>query len=373
MKHIYLDYNATTPVAEEVVHEMLPCFRKQFGNPSSGHWFGEQADKAVAEGRRKVASLLGCDSAEIVFTGCGSEANNHAIKGVARASHRRGNHIITSSVEHPAVTNPCRYLESNGFEVTWLPVDEFGMVNPEDVGNAINGKTVLITIMHANNEVGTIQPIAAIGDIAREHNIVFHTDAAQSVGKIWTRVEDLKVDLLTVAGHKLYGPKGVGALYVRRGTAVEQLIHGAGHEGGRRAGTENVPGIAGLGKACELAAYELSERITGLTELRDEFFGLLKEKVADIELNGHPEARLPNTLNVSFPGINAADLLGGTPEVCASTGSACHDNLESISPVLAAMGVKPERGLGAVRFSMGRWTTREELQIAADLIGERLS
>ncbi|MHB9112334.1 MAG: cysteine desulfurase family protein [Thermoleophilia bacterium] len=373
MKHIYLDYNATTPAAEEVVHEMLPCFRKRFGNPSSGHWYGKQAAEAVTEGRRKVASLLGCDPAEIVFKSGGSEANNYAIKGVASANHHRGNHIITSSVEHPAVTNPCRYLESNGFEVTWLPVDEFGMVNPEDVGNAINGKTVLITIMHANNEVGTIQPIAAIGDIAREHNIVFHTDAAQSVGKISTRVDDLKLDPMTVAGHKLYGPKGTGALYVRQGTVVDQLIHGAGHEGERRAGTENVPGIAGLGKACELAEYELSERITGLTELRDEFFGLMQEKVADIELNGHPEERLPNTLNVSFPGINAADLLGGTPEICASTGSACHDDLETVSPVLAAMGVEPERGLGAVRFSLGRWTTKEELQIAADLIGERLS
>ena len=373
MEHIYLDYNATTPVADEVVDEMLPYFRHRFGNPSSGHWYGEQASKAVAEGREKVAILLGCDSPEIVFTGGGSEANNHAIKGVAWASRRRGNHIITSGIEHPAVTNPCRYLESHGFEITWLPVDEFGMVNPEDVINAITGKTILITIMHANNEVGTIQPIAAIGDIARERDIVFHTDAAQSVGKISTRVEDLKVDLMTVAGHKLYGPKGVGVLYVRPGTIVDQFIHGAGHEGGRRAGTENVPGIAGLGKACELAEDELSDRVTGLTGLRDEFFGLLKEKVADIKLNGHLEERLPNTLNVSFPGINAADLLGRTTEVCASTGSACHDNLETISPVLAAMGVEAERGLAAVRFSLGRWTTREELQIAANLIGERLT
>ncbi len=371
--HIYLDYNATTPVAQEVVDEMLPYFRHRFGNPSSGHWYGEQARKAVVEGRRKVASLLGCDPSEIVFTGGGSEANNHAIKGVASARRHRGNHIITSSVEHPAITNPCRFLETQGLEVTWLPVDKFGMVNPEDVRSAITGKTVLITIMHANNEVGTIQPIAAIGDVARERNILFHTDAAQSVGKIPARVDDLKVDLLTVAGHKLYGPKGVGALYVRQGTVVDQLIHGAGHEGGRRAGTENVPSIAGLGKACELAEDELSDRITGLTGLRDEFFSLLKEKVADIKLNGHPEERLPNTLNVSFPGINAADMLGGMTEVCASTGSACHDNLETISPVLAAMGVEPERGLGAVRFSLGQWTTRKELQLAAHLIGERLT
>lgn len=370
MQHIYLDYNATTPVAPEVIDEMLPCFHHNFGNPSSGHWYGEQARKAVVEGRRKVASLLGCDASEIVFTGGGSEANNYAIKGVASASRHRGNHIITSSVEHPAVTNPCRHLQAQGFEVTWLPVDEFGMVSPEDVRNAITGKTLLISIMHANNEVGTIQPIAAIGELARERNIIFHTDAAQSVGKIPTGVDDLKVDMLTVAGHKLYGPKGIGALYVRQGTAVEPLIHGASHEEGRRAGTENVPGIVGLGKACELAGDELADRVAVLTSLRDEFFGLLKKQVGEIMLNGHSAERLPNTLNVSFSGINAARLLNKVPEVCASTGSACHHGLETVSPVLAAMGVEPERGLGAIRFSLGRWITLKELQKAAKLIGE---
>lgn len=371
MQRIYLDYNATTPVAPEVMDEMLPYFWNHFGNPSSGHWYGQQAKKAVDEGREQVAALLGCHPSEIVFTSGGSEADNYALKGVAWASRHRGNHIITSRVEHPAILNTCRYLEGQEFRITYLPVDQYGMVDPEEVRKAITRETILISVMHANNEVGTIQPLAAIGEIAREHGITFHTDAAQSVGKIPTRVEELKVDLLTIAAHKLYGPKGMGALYIRKGTAIEQFIHGAGHENGRRAGTENVPGIVGLGKACELAAGTLTQRVRILTELRDEFFRLLQDQVGGVTLNGHPVDRLPNTLNISFAGLNAAELLAKVPEVCASTGSACHHGAQTMSPVLAAMGVDPDRGYGAVRFSLGQWTTREELQEAAGVLGKQ--
>lgn len=371
MNRIYLDYNATTPVAQAVVEEMLPFFHDRFGNPSSGHWYGEQARKAVEEGREKLASLLGCDPAEIIFTSGGSEANNLAINGTVWANRENGDHIITSRIEHPAVINPCRYLEEQGFRVTYLPVDKYGMVNPEQVRDAICDKTILISIMHANNEVGTIQPVAAIGNIARESGVLFHTDAAQSVGKISTRVDELNVDMLSVAAHKFYGPKGMGALYVRKGINLKPLIHGAGHESGRRAGTENTAGIAGLGKACELAERELAARIRGLTELRDGFFQMLEKQVGQLIVNGHPTERLPNTLNVSFPGRNASRLLEGVPEVCASTGSACHQGLETLSPVLEAMGVEPESGLAAVRFSLGRWTTKLELAAAADLIGRK--
>lgn len=363
-----MDYNATTPVAPEVVDEMLPYLTEHFGNPSSGHVFGQKTKAAVAAARERVASFLGCLPEEIVFTSGGSEANNHALKGVAFANRIRGNHIITSRTEHPAVLNTCRYLETQGFELTYLPVDQYGLVDPEEVAKAISPRTILISIMHANNETGTIQPIAEIGEIAREKDVYFHTDAAQSVGKIPTRVDELKVDLLTVAGQKFYAPKGVGALYIRKGTAIETFIHGAGHERGRRAGTENVAGIVALGKACELAAKEMEQRVNKLTELRDYFFEILQAQVGGIILNGHSEKRLPNTLNVSFEGINSSELLSKTPEIAASTGSACHHGSQTISPVLAAMGIGLDRGLGAVRFSLGRNTTRAELEQAAAVL-----
>lgn len=372
MDHIYLDYNATTPAAPEVVEAMVPYLRERFGNPSSGHWFGQQANQAVARGREQVAALLGCQPGEIVFTGGGSEANNLALKGVAWSSRGRGDHIITSQVEHPAVDNPCSWLEGEGFRVTRLGVDEFGMVDPDEVAAVITDKTILISIMHANNEVGTLQPVAAIGRIAREREVLFHTDAAQSVGKIPVRVDELNVDLLSVAAHKLYGPKGVGALYIRDGIELERLIHGAGHESGRRAGTENVAGIAGLGAACELAAEAPEERVRELAALRDEFQQMLSGRAGELLLNGHPKERLPNTLNVSFPGVDAAGLLERIPRVCASTGSACHHGSQTLSPVLAAMGIDEGRGFAAVRFSIGRWTTREELAAAAELIGSHL-
>ncbi|MHB8858325.1 MAG: cysteine desulfurase family protein [Thermoleophilia bacterium] len=370
MKRIYLDYNATTPAAPEVVEAMLPYFHERFGNPSSGHWYGKQARKAVDDGRSQVASLLKCDPGEIIFTSGGSEANNLAIKGVAGVNREKGGHVITSAVEHPAVINPCRYLEELGFRVTYVPVDEYGMVEPGLIENAICDETILISVMHANNEVGTVQPIAAIGKIARERGVLFHADAAQSAGKIPARVDELNVDMLSVASHKLYGPKGMGALYVRDGVELKPLIHGAGHESGRRAGTENTAGIAGLGKACELAERELADRMSVLTELRDSFQQMLEEELGRVVLNGHPSERLPNTLNVSLPGRNSSRLLESLPEICASTGSACHAGQEAMSPVLEAMGLAPERGLEAVRFSLGRWTTRPELEEAAKLIGK---
>jgi cysteine desulfurase len=305
--------------------------------------------------------LLGCDPAEIVFASGGTEANNHAIKGVYFANRGRGNHIITSSVEHPAVIEPCRFLESLGASVTYLPVDGYGQVDPGEVRRAITPRTILISIMHANNETGTLQPIGEISRVAREHGVLLHTDAAQSVGKIGTRVDDLGVDLLSVAGHKLYAPKGVGALYVRKGTVLERFMHGAGHEGGRRAGTENVLLDVGLGRACELAHGWIG--LPGVQALRDLFWQELKGWLGDrVVLNGHPEERLPNTLNVSFVGRVGADILGALEAIAASTGSACHDGLVELSPVLEAMGVVPKAGMGAIRFSLGRATTEEEIR-----------
>lgn len=373
MQPIYLDYNATTPVDPLVLAAMLPYLREQFGNPSSSHAYGVQARTAVEQAREQVAALLGCIPDEIVFTGSGSEANNLAIKGIAETSRQRGNHIITSQVEHPAILEPCRYLERQGFQVTYLPVDRYGMVDPDAVAQAITPHTILITVMHANNEVGTLQPIAAIGGIAHTHGIPFHTDAAQSVGKLATLVDELHVDLLTVAGHKLYGPKGVGGLYLRRGLPVEPLIHGAGHERGRRASTENVAGIVGLGEACRIVGENLAETSGQLRTLRDQLQQSLITHGAEIFLNGHPTERLPNTLNVSFVGIDSSSLLAEVPEVAASTGSACHAGQTEPSSVLLAMGTPREVALGAVRFSVGRWTTTEDVDQAVTSLVQRLN
>ena len=369
---IYLDYNATTPVDPEVGKEMEPYFIQHFGNPSSSHALGWQAKDAVDWARTRVAALLGSASDEVIFTGGGSESDNLAIKGVAFASWERGRHIITCAVEHPAVLNTCRYLEArHGFAVTYLPVGQTGRLNPEDLARAIRTDTILITIMAANNETGTLQPIAEIGSIARRHGIPFHTDAAQAVGKIPVNVDDLQVELLTVAGHKLYAPKGVGALYVRRGTRLDPVIHGAGHEGGLRAGTENVPYIAGLGRAAAIAQTRLPEEAARLSGLRDRLHAALHSRLEGVHLNGHPELRLPNTLNVSFPGVTGYELLAAAREVAASTGSACHAGTPEPSPVLKAMGVPDEVAAGAVRLSVGRWTTSEEVDLAADLLVDR--
>jgi len=373
MRRIYLDYNATTPLDPSVLEAMLPYLREHFGNPSSGHWFGAQAKAAVEQARGQVAALLGADPSEIVFTSGGSESDNWAIRGIAEANRDRGDHIITSQIEHPAVLNTCRYLEGQGFRVTYLPVDGYGQVDPDDVIQAITPRTILISIMHANNEVGTIQPIAAIGAMARERGIYLHTDAAQSVGKIPTDVEQLRVDLLTVAGHKLYAPKGVGALYVRRGTRIASLIHGAGHESGRRAGTENVAGIVGLGQACAIAAQTMAETGERLRALRDRLHQGLATRVGGLRLNGHPRQRLPNTLNLSFEGLDSNALLAALPEIAASTGSACHAGTMEPSPVLTAMGVPPEIALGAVRFSLGKQNNQQEIDQVVELLASKVA
>jgi cysteine desulfurase len=358
---IYLDFNASTPIAPEAVEAMRPFLADHYGNPSSIHWAGTPAKDAVEKARGQVAGLLGCDPTEVVFTSGGSEANNHAIKGIIFANRDRGNHIITTAVEHPATINPCRFLEKLGARVTVLPVDRTGLADPDDLRRAITKKTVLITVMHANNEVGTIEPIPEISAIARDAGIPFHTDAAQTVGKISADVEELGVDLLSVAGHKVYAPKGIGALYIREGTKIEPFVHGAGHEAGRRAGTENVLLAVALGAACEAA-----RKWIGMPQgqaLRDRFFEGIKEIFGEkVTLNGHPTKRLPNTLNVNFVGCVGAEVLAKLPGVAASTGSACHAGSVTLSPVLQAMGVPPEEGMGAVRFSLGRTTTWEELE-----------
>ena len=360
-QRIYLDFNASTPIAPEVVAAMRLFLEEPYGNPSSGHWAGSPAREAVDKARIQVAGLLGCKASEVVFTSGGSEANNHAIKGVYFASKKANAHIVTTQVEHPAVINPCRFLERFGAEVTYLPVDSFGRVDPEEVRRALQPNTVLISIMHANNEVGTIQPLKEIARIANEAGILLHTDAAQSVGKINFTVRDLGVDLLSVAGHKLYAPKGVGALYIREGVSLEPLIHGASHESGRRAGTENVLLVVALGTACEMARTFKGK--DSIRELRDFFWERLKHKFEDrVVLNGHPIERLANTLNVSFVGQVGAEILAHLPGVAASTGSACHAGSVELSPVLRAMRVAPEIGMGAIRFSLGRTTTQEEVE-----------
>lgn len=322
--------------------------------------------------RGQVAELLGCEPKEIVFTSGGSESNNHAIKGTFFANARRKRHIITTQIEHPAVVEPCRFLERLGATVTWLPVDGQGQIDPDDLRRAITPNTVLISVMHANNEVGTIQPIEACGDIAREHGIPFHTDAAQSVGKIPTRVGELGVDLLTIAGHKLYAPKGIGALYIRNGRQLEHLIHGAGHEAGRRAGTESAVLDTALGAACVLAR-DLTP-IQDVQRLRDRFWTGLEDAFGDrVVRNGHPHRCLPNTLHVSFVGRVGADILAAMSEVAASTGSACHAGRVELSPVLAAMGISPDVGMGAIRFSLGRGTTSEQVDYVVDALRRALA
>jgi len=368
MQPIYLDHNATTPIAPEVAEAMIPYLKEHFGNPSSSHWYGIQTKKAVENARKQVASLLGSQSDEIIFTSGGSESNNHAIRGVAETFQHQGNHIITSQIEHPAVTNVCNYLEQKEFQVTYVSVDKYGMVDPEEIEKAIKPATILITIMHANNEVGTIQPIAEIAKIAKAHNVLFHTDAAQSVGKIPTRVADLGVDFLSVAGHKLYAPKGVGALYIRRGIKIQSLVFGADHEAGRRAGTENVLEIVGLGKACEIAARDLEKNQQHSRSLRDRLWEGLKSELSDIVLNGHPEKRLPNTLSVSFPGIDANTLLDELTEVAASPGAACHTDVAEPSAVLVAMKVPFENALGTIRFSTGRLNDEQQIDRAIEYI-----
>jgi cysteine desulfurase len=366
---IYLDYNATTPLAAEVIAAMRPFLEEHFGNPSSGHRFGKIARAAVEKARAQVAALLNARPSEILFTSGGTESNNYAIRGLALARAAQGRHIITSSIEHPSVTEVCRQLETEGFEITWLPVDGDALVRLHDLEQVIRPDTILVSLMHANNEVGTIQPIRQIADVVRPRGIILHTDAAQSVGKIPADVDELGVDLLTVAGHKLYAPKGVGALYAREGVPLHQLMRGAGQERGRRPGTENVLEIVGLGEACEVARRDLPQYMEHLRACRDELQRCLCEAVASVRVNGRLEAGLPNTLSVSVRDVDADSVLALIEsDVAASAGAACHSGEVRISHVLEAMGVPETWARGTIRLSTGRNTTVEQVRAAATAI-----
>lgn len=363
---VYLDYNATTPVAPEVADAMLPFLRVHFGNPSSTHPFGRIAAQAVDQARNQVAALIGARAHEIVFTGCATEANNLALLGVARALGGAKRHLVVSAIEHPAVMAPAQHLREEGWNLTVVPVDGFGRVSPDDIAQALRPDTALVSVMHANNEVGTIQPIREIAQITRERGILLHTDAAQSAGKILVDVGTLGVDLLTLAGHKFYAAKGVGALYIRQNTPVRNISFGADHEHGLRPGTENVPAIVGFGVAAQLARERLPRASSHLRELRDQLHALLIEAIPGLILNGHPDQRLPNTLHVSFPGVSGRRLLDQASHiVAASLGSACHSEHDVVSGVLAAMGVSSARAAGAVRLSVGTLTTPDEVSRAA--------
>jgi cysteine desulfurase len=366
---IYLDYNATTPVLPEVVDAMLPYLRDHFGNPSSNHPYGQRAREGVDAARQEVAALLGCGADEIVFTSGGTEANNLAIRGTTEARPDR-RQVVTTLIEHPATAGPCGWLQRNGWEVTRVAVDAEGRVRVGEVSTAVRSDTALVTVMHANNETGVLQPIAELAAAAHSKGALLHTDAAQSVGKVPVLVDELGVDLLSIAGHKLYAPKGVGALYVRRNTPLFPFNLGAGHEHGVRPGTENVASIVGLGVACRRARQDLAVESARLRELRDRLFGILASGVPELELNGHATERLPNTLNVRFPLVHGRDLLAAAPAVAASTGSACHDGQEQASLTILAMGIAPEAALGSVRLTLGRATTLDQVEQAGAALVE---
>lgn len=368
MDHIYLDYNATTPIHPEVAEAMIPFLRSHFGNPSSSHWFGVQTRKAVETARAQVANLLGCQSDEIIFTSGGSESDNFAIAGYALKNRAKGNHIITSQIEHPAVLEICRHLETQGFEISYLPVDSSGLVSVEEVRRAIRPTTILLSIMQANNEVGTIQPIGEISALCHDHKIVVHTDAAQAVGKIAVSVESTGADMITIAGHKLYAPKGIGALYVRRGVELQKMIYGAAHEQNLRAGTENVLEIVGLGKACEVVGRELQRQVPHLKNLRDRLESQLTTQLPRCRINGNLEGRLPNTVSISFPGIEANTIISELEQVACSPGAACHSDKVMMSHVLEAMHVPVEYAMGTIRFSTGYMSTEAEIDAAVEAI-----
>lgn len=375
MKRVYLDHNATTPTHPEVVKAILPYFKEVFGNASSVHQFGQQARKAIDEAREKIANFIGVSPKEIVFTSGGTEANNLAIKGIAYANERKGKHIITSSMEHHAVLNPCKYLEKKGFKVTYLPVDKYGLVDPEKVRKTVTKETILISIIHANNEVGTIEPVAEIGKIAKEIGIYFHTDAAQTVGKIPVNVNELNIDLLSLSGHKIYGPKGIGVLYIRKGTRIQPLIQGGHHELNRRAGTENVPAIVGLGKAIEIAKATMEKESMRLTNLRNKLCSGIGEKIDYVRLNGHPGKRLPNTLNMSFEFVEGESMILSLDleGIAVSTGSACTSGSLEPSHVLKAMRVDAAVAQGSIRFSLGKDNTEEDIDYVLEVLPEIVS
>jgi cysteine desulfurase len=365
LKPIYLDYNATTPVDPQVAEAMQPFLTEHYGNPSSNHRLGRTTRDAIEQARMHVAEVLHCQTDEIVFTSGGTESNNWAIKGVAFANRDKGNHIITSQIEHPAILEVCRYLESYGFNITYLPVDKFGIINPKSVADAINPNSILISVMHVNNEVGSIQPIREISKIARKKNILFHSDCAQSIGKILVQVDELGVDMLSIAGHKFYAPKGIGALYIRSGIKLEKFIHGANQENSRRAGTENILGIVGLGKAFELLKGNIEESANHLKKLRDQLENDLIKIFPWAQINGHKELRLPNTSSISFKGLEANTIVAELGDkVAVSAGAACHSHSIEVSSVLSAMNVPVEYAMGTVRFSVGRFTTKEDIDKA---------
>ena len=366
MESIFLDYNGTTPIDPQVAEAMLPYIYEHFGNPSSSHAFGVKPKAAVEHARSQIAAMLGCQADEIFFTSGGTESNNHAIRGAVSALAHQGNHVITSAVEHPAVLEVCRFLEKHGAVITYLPVDGSGMVDPVDVENAITSDTVLISIMHANNEVGTIQPIERISEIAKRHRVLVHTDCAQSVGKIPVNVDDLGIDLLSIAGHKIYSPKGIGALYVRKGVQVDQLQFGAGQESGKRPGTENVIFSVALGEACALVDQNIQEYSKQMKAMRDRLESQILAEFPGARINGHPEQRLPNTSSLSFQGLKANEILDSFEFVAASAGAACHSDSITLSSVLEAMKLPMEFAMGTVRFSTGRYTTEEQIDQAAD-------
>jgi len=371
MRKVYLDNNATTRTRKEVVEAMMPYFSEIYGNASSIHHFGRHARHAIDEARTRVARLLNAASAEeIIFTAGGTESDNLAVKGVAYALRNKGNHLITSAIEHHAILNSCKYLEKEGWSVTYLGVDEYGLVNPEGLKKAITDKTVLVSIMYANNEVGTIEPIRELAAVAKARGVYFHADAVQAIGKVPCDVKELGVDLLSMSGHKIYGPKGVGTLYIRKGTKITPLMHGGHHEMGKRAGTENVPAIVGLGKAAELAAKEREAEAKRLTELRDYLYQGITSRIQDVRLNGHPEKRLANTLNVGFKYLEGESIILNLDMegVAVSTGSACTSGSLEPSHVLMAMGVEPADTQGSIRFSLGRDTSKKDIEYVLEVL-----
>lgn len=372
MKRIYFDHSATTPVDKDVAAIMLEYMTEKFGNPSSIHLFGREAKKAVDEARQYLADLIGANSNEIFFTSGGTEADNLALKGIAFANRKKGNHIITTAIEHHAILHTCEYLEKQGFTVTYLPVDENAMVRLEDVQNAITDKTILISVMFANNEVGTIQPIKEIGRLAKEKGILFHTDAVQAVGNYPIDVKEYNIDLLTLSGHKFHGPKGIGALYVRRGVRIDAVQHGGGQERSLRAGTENVPGIVGLGKAAQIAKQDMEKKIAHVTALRDRLIKGIMEKIPDVKLNGHPTKRMPGNVNFSFLYVEGESLLLNLDlkGIAASSGSACTSGALDPSHVLLAMGLSHEVAHGSLRISLGRGNTDEDIDYCLTVLPE---
>lgn len=370
MSRIYLDYAATTPVHPEVLKAMLPYFGDVFGNPSAIYSCGQEVRGAVEEARGKVADLINARSEEIIFTSGGTEADNLALIGIAYANEAKGNHIITAVVEHHAILETCRFLEKRGFKVSYLPVDEQGLVSPDELKRAITPKTVLISVALANNEIGTIQPLAELAAIAREAGVYLHTDAVQAVGRIPVDVSKLKVDLMSISAHKLYGPKGVGALYIRKGTKIAPIMHGGGQERGRRSGTENTTAIIGFGRAAEIAGRDMAAEARRLKQLRDRLIKGILEGIDSSRLNGHPQKRLPNNVNISFDFVEGEsivlnlDLKG----ICASTGSACSSSSLEPSHVLLALGIPPQQAYGSLRFTLGRWTTDEEVDCVLSVL-----